>query len=65
MPKVRLLTSMASPINSYSPGDIIEVSKDEAERMIEKGLAEPADQIRTATAPMANVENTSKKIGKK
>lgn len=65
MPKIRLLTSLASPSASYVPGDIIEVSADEAKRMIEKDLAEPADQVRTASADLGKVENTSKKIGKK
>lgn len=65
MPRLRILISMASPDTSFTPGDIIDLSADEAKRFIDAGIAEPADQVRTASADLGKVENTSKKIGKK
>jgi hypothetical protein len=50
---------MASPERSLVPGDSLEVSQAEADRLIAAGFAFPdigTDTIRHATAPMATVE---------
>lgn len=65
MPKVRILQQLAGISFCHYPGDIVEFPQDEAKRFIDAGIAEPADQVRTASADLGKVENASKKIGKK
>jgi hypothetical protein len=39
--KVRLLVALAGPAGAWQAGDTYECSDDEAERLIERGFAEP------------------------
>lgn len=48
--KIRLLTSRAGIDFAQNVGDVIEVSKDEAKRMIEDGQAEPVAEKRVDKA---------------
>ena len=48
--RVRMLTSMAGPRFSRDFGQLVEMEKDEAKRLIERGFAEPVQEKReTAT----------------
>lgn len=65
MAKVKMLTSISGADGSAAPGDMWECSADEAERLIEKGLAErgpgrpPGRKARTASAAPAGAETAS------
>lgn len=50
---------------SYQPGKPYELPKELAKKFIDDGICMPADHVRTASADLGNVENTSKKNGKK
>ena len=60
-----MLTSISGAAGSAAPGDMWECTADEAERLIEKGLAErgpgrpPAKKTRKATAAPADAETAS------
>lgn len=53
--KVKLLTPRAAATGSENRGDIVEVSDDEAVRMIESGQAEP---VRATKAPEKAVKRS-------
>ena len=53
--KVKLLVARAAATGAENRGDVVEVSDDEAVRMIEAGQAEP---IRTAKAPEKAVKRS-------
>lgn len=53
MAKVKLLVSRAGPGFSQSPGDVVEVSDDEALRMAEAGQCEPIVKKETASKKRA------------
>lgn len=38
--KIKLLTSLAGVDFSYAAGDVVELSEDDSQRLIERGLAE-------------------------
>ena len=48
--KVKLLIGRAGPGFSQAPGEVVEVGKAEALRMIERGSAEPAGPARESAA---------------
>lgn len=60
MVKVKLLVSRSGPDGSFAPGDEIEVSANEAKRMIERGQAEP---VRNA-APASRKRSIERAIDK-
>lgn len=47
--KVKLLVALAKPTGGYRPGEEYQCSKDEAERLIAKGFAEPIKTTRKTT----------------
>lgn len=55
--KVKLLTSRVDGNDSWVPGDEIEVSSDEAKRLIEAELATPVAQTRAKRASKAKAED--------
>lgn len=60
MVKVKLLVSRSGSDGAYSPGDLVEVSADEAARMCEAGQAEILRTKKTERATKKNkVERTS------
>lgn len=54
MPKVTLTVSRSGADGAFAPGETIEVSKDEAERMIAAGqaIAAPVPQERATKKPV-------------
>jgi hypothetical protein len=46
--KVKVLTSIASSLWSYGPGDVVEISEAEAASWIEAGIAVPAEEVEVA-----------------
>lgn len=58
--KVRLLTSIASPTWSYSPGEVADIDPEEAARWIKAGIAEAVDGPRAAEA--AVIEPSEKAV---
>lgn len=57
MVKVRLLTARATASGAENRGDVIDVSPDEAARMVEAGQAE---LLRAAAAPEQAVKRAAK-----
>ena len=50
---------------TYQPGKLYDLPKGLAEKFVSDGICIEADQVRTASADLGKVENTSKKTGKK
>jgi hypothetical protein len=66
MPKIKLLTSIASMEFSANYGDVIDVSIDYAARMVSTGQAEYTDpDIRNAMATPDTEKKVINKSGKK
>ena len=56
---IKLLVSRASATGSQNRGDVIDVSNEEAKRMIEAGQAEPVRSVE----PEKAIRKSPKKIG--
>jgi len=59
--KIKLLTARATATGAENRGDIVEVSTDEAARMIEAGQAEP---VRAATPEKAVASRKAERAAK-
>lgn len=58
--RVKMLTSMAGPLLSYSPGQVVEMEEKEAKRLISAGFAR-AEKAETATRNPAEKATKGKK----
>jgi len=58
--KVRLKTSMSGDDGAFKPGDVVDLEKAYAVRMIESGQAEPVEQKTKRTATKKGGEKAAK-----
>lgn len=61
MIKIKMLTGLAGPEISLSPGDVYETTSDEAARLIEAGYAVPFIEENIETTQIKAPENTKRK----
>lgn len=65
MTKVRLLSSMASPVCSWAAGEVLDLEPEAAERLVTAGVGEYLQASATPSAPVADeqeIETPEKKI---
>ena len=60
--KVKLLISMSGAKGSFSPGDEVDVSEQEAARMIERGYCTPIEKRKKETAAKKAAKNPFKAV---
>lgn len=59
--RIKMLTPAVGPDYSASPGDVIELPAEEADRFVNAGYAEYEEEVIEATDPMIGVRKAKKR----